>query len=153
MDNGQDFVNSMVEAFCLRNSIIHETTNPYTPEQNGIAERGIATHVEMVRCMLHSAKMDLRYWGEALMYAIHIRNLSPTTALHGMVPFEAWTGHKPDVSHIRVFGSTAYVTIPKKIRGGKLEATAVKCQLLGWWADETKGYWLEDTETGELIMS
>jgi len=29
----------------------------------------------------------------------------------------------------------------------------VKCRLLGWWADETKGYQLEDIETRKLIMS
>ena len=29
----------------------------------------------------------------------------------------------------------------------------MKCHLLGWWADKTKGYRLEDIETGKLIMS
>ena len=80
-DNGTEFVNSIVESFCRRNGILHETTVPYAPEQNGIAERSIKTYFEMVRCMLHSAKMDLRYWGEAFMYVVHIRNLSPTSAL------------------------------------------------------------------------
>ena len=45
----------------------------------------------------------------------------------------------------------AYVNIPKKVHSGKLEATLRKCQLLGWWADETKGYRLEDEENGRLI--
>jgi hypothetical protein len=31
--------------------------------------------------------------------------------------------------------------------------TAVKCRLLGWWADETKGYRLEDIQTRALITS
>ena len=43
--------------------------------------------------------------------------------------------------------------IPKKVRGGKLEVTSRKCRLLGYWADETKGYRLEDAETGKLITS
>ena len=152
-DNGTEFVNSVVDDLCKRNGIVHETTTPYTPEQNGIAERAIATCLEMVRCMLHSSKMDLRYWGEALMYAVHIRNLSPTSSIPDAVPHEAWTGRKPSLSHLRVFGSTAYANIPKKVRGGKLEATAVKCRMLGWWADETKGYRLEDVDTRELITS
>ena len=45
----------------------------------------------------------------------------------------------------------AYVNIPKKVRGGKLEVTSRKCRLLGWWADETKEYRLEDKENGRLI--
>ena len=47
----------------------------------------------------------------------------------------------------------AYVNIPKKVRGRKLEATSRKCQLLGWWADETKGYRLKDEENRRLITS
>jgi hypothetical protein len=152
-DNGTEFVNKLVAAFCERNGIIHQTTVPYTSEQNGIAERAIAVYFEMVRCMLHSSRMDLRYWGEAFLYAIHIRNLSPTSGLEGKVPYHAWTGRKPDVSHLRVFGSIGYANIPKKVRGGKLEPTAAKCRLLGWWAEETKGYRLEDIKTGKLITS
>ena len=94
---------------------MHETTVPYGPEQNGIAEQFIAAYFEMVRCMLHSLRMDLHYWGEAFMYSVHIRNLSPTSLLSGVVPYQAWTGRKPDISHLRVFGSITYINIPKKI--------------------------------------
>src|ERR1700742_1727402 len=152
-DNGKEFFNNITQDFCRRNGVIHQTTAPYSPEQNGLAERTITVYFEMVRCMLHSSGMDLRYWGEAFMYAVHIRNLSPTRRLPDRVPIHAWTGSKPDVSHLRIFGSTAYVNIPKKVRGGKLEATSRKCRLLGWWANETKGYRLEDAETVKLITS
>jgi hypothetical protein len=60
-DNGTEFINSIIYAFCKRNGILHETTIPYTLEQNGVAEHAIKTHFEMVRCMLHSVEMDLRY--------------------------------------------------------------------------------------------
>ena len=104
-DNGTKLVNDRVDEICRRNGIRHETSMPYGPEQNGIVERFIATCFEMVRCMLHVSSMDLRYWGEVLMYAIHIRNLSPTTAIPDVVPYKAWTGRKPSVSHLRIFGS------------------------------------------------
>ena len=55
--------------------------------------------------------------------------------------------------HLQVFGSAAYTNIPKEICGGKLEATTVKCCLLGWWSDETKGYRLKDIEMRNLITS
>lgn len=103
--------------------------------------------------MLHTASMDLRYWGEAFLYVVHIRNVTYTSALKDRVPDHAWYDRKPDISHLRVFGSLAYVNIPKKLRGGKLEATSKKYRLLGWWAGETKGYRLEDCETGKLITS
>ena len=31
-------------------------------------------------------------------------------------PFEAWSGHKPNVSHLRVFGSKAWARIPPEKR-------------------------------------
>jgi hypothetical protein len=152
-DVGNEWLNKTVGDFCRRNGILHETTVPYTPEQNSVVERAIATYFEMVRCMLHSARMDLRYWGEALLYAIHVRNLSPTSTIQDRVPAHVWTGRKLDVSHLRVFGSTAYVNIPKKLRQGKLEVMSIKCRLLGWWEHETKGYRLEDMKKRSLITS
>jgi len=47
-DNGSEFVNDAMNTFCCRNGIIHETTIPYTPEQNGIAEQAITVFFKMV---------------------------------------------------------------------------------------------------------
>jgi len=139
--------------FCQQNGIIHETTVPYLPEQNGITERAIAVFFKMVHCMLWSVGVDLRYWGKAFMYAIHIRSLTLTSGLKEIVPYEAWTRHKPNVSHLHIFGSLSWAHVSKQVRKGKLESRAVKVQLLGWWTDETKGYQLEDIENGKLITS
>jgi len=131
-DNGSEFVNDAMNTFCRRNGIIHKTTIPYTPEQNGIAERAIAVFFEMVRSMLHTANVSLQYWGEAFSYVVHIRSLSATTGLDGVVPYEAWTGYKPNVSHLRVFGSLGWAHVPRQVCRGKLESQAVKVQMLGW---------------------
>jgi hypothetical protein len=136
--------------FCQINGVIHETTNTYLSEQNGIAEHAIAVFFEMVCCMLHSAKIDLQYWGEAFIYAVHIQSLMLTSGLEGKVPYEAWTGRKPDVSHLCIFGSLGWA---KAVHQGKLEVRAVRVRLLGWWVDEMKGYCLEDLESGKLITS
>jgi len=94
-----------MNTFCRRNGIIHETTVPYTPKQNGIAKQAIAVFFEMVQSMLYTANISLRYWGEAFSYTVHIRSLSATTSLNSVVLYKAWIGHKPDVSHLQVFGS------------------------------------------------
>ena len=60
-DSRTEFVNELVNMFCQKNGIVLETTVPYTPEQTGIAERAIVVFFEMVRCVLHASKMDLRY--------------------------------------------------------------------------------------------
>ena len=112
-----------------------------------------AVFFKMVCYMLWSADIDLRYWGKAFMYAVHIRNLTLTSGLKKIVLYEAWTGHKPDVSHLRIFDSLGQAHIPKQVRKGKLESRAVKFWLLEWWTDETKGYQLEDMKNSKLITS
>ena len=84
----------------------------------------------MVRCILWSAGIDLRYWDKAFIYAIHIRSLILISGLKDIVLYEAWTEHKPDVSHLCVFGSLGWAHVPKQVRKGKLESRAVKVWLL-----------------------
>jgi len=56
------------------------------------------------------------------------------------VPYEVWTGHKPNVSYLQIFGLLGWTHVPKQVQKGKLESKAVKVHLLGWWTNETKGY-------------
>jgi len=49
-------------------------------------------------------------------YAIHILNRCPIKSLENIVPEEAWTRRKPNVSHIRIFGYVAYAHVLDKLR-------------------------------------
>lgn len=40
---------------------------PYTPQQNGVAERKNRYLMEMARCMLIEANMEKTFWGEAVV--------------------------------------------------------------------------------------
>ena len=75
-----------------------ELTTPYTPQRNGAAERLNRTLVEGVRTMLADSKLSHRFWAEALSTCAYLRNRSPTKALEGITPYEAWSGGKPDAS-------------------------------------------------------
>jgi hypothetical protein len=52
--------------------------------------------------------MSAVFWGEAVVTAVYILNRSPTKALEGRTPYEAWHGRKPAVSHLRVSGCLAF---------------------------------------------
>jgi hypothetical protein len=43
-----------------------------------------------------------------MVTAVCILNRSPTKALNDRTPYEAWHGHKPAISHLRVFGCLAF---------------------------------------------
>ena len=51
-DNGLEFCNSQMDALCSKFGIKRHKTTPYTPQQNGVAERMNRTLLEKVRCLL-----------------------------------------------------------------------------------------------------
>ena len=101
----------------LNEGILMEFTDPYTPEQNGVAERMNRTLMQMVRAMQLWAGLPREFWGEALMVANYLRNRLPTNTHGGkMTPYEAWYGRKPDLNHIRTYGCLVHARIPSEKR-------------------------------------
>ena len=78
--------------------VVHEYTVPKTPEQNGVAERQNRTLIEMTRSMLGGSNLPQCLWAETLSSATYLRNRSPTKAIVGMTPYEAFHSKKLDVS-------------------------------------------------------
>ena len=109
------------------------------------------TLVEMMRSMLIDSKLPQRFWAEALSTAVYLRNRSPTKAVNGSTPFEAWTGDKPHLKLLRRFGCVAYTHIAKDERH-KLDLKARNCILFGS-DDSTKGYRLYDFSRKRVIHS
>jgi hypothetical protein len=62
----------------------------------------------MARALLKQRRMSAVFWGEAVVMVVYILNRSPTKALNGRTPYEAWYGRKPMVSHLRVFGCLTF---------------------------------------------
>jgi hypothetical protein len=91
------------------------------------------------------------------MYAIHTRNLLPSATNKGKSPAQVWTGNHQHytlhTTHLHPFRSIAYVDGIEWNSRGTLEAAPMRCRLLGWWADKSWGYRLEDPMTCSLIAS
>ena len=159
-DNGLEYCNADFDEFCKAHGILRHITVKYTPQQNGIAERMNRTLLDKVRCMLVSSGLPKLFWGEAVMTAAHLVNMSPSTAINFKTPEELWTGKIPDYSTFRVFGCAGYVHQSE----GKLEPRAVKGVFLGYpqgvkgyrlWLKEDKGYRVttsRDVTFDELTM-
>jgi hypothetical protein len=65
----------------------------------------------------------MHLWVEACNTAVYVKNHCPHRILGMSTPEEAFTGKKPDVSHFKIFGSSAYVHVTKDSRK-KMESTA-----------------------------
>ncbi|KAH9332057.1 hypothetical protein KI387_004165, partial [Taxus chinensis] len=63
-------------------------------------------------------------------------------------PEEVWSGKKPSISHLRVFGCTAYMHVPAQKRK-KVEPKTLPCILLGY-STTSKAYHLMDPETKKI---
>lgn len=86
-----------------------QTTAPYTPKQNGIAEWYNHTVVELGHAMLYAHNLPGELWPEAINHACYIRNQAYTQAISGATPYEKWTGNRPNVLHIQEFGVPVWV--------------------------------------------
>jgi len=106
-DNGTEFTSKAFKSLLGRNRIGHETSAPYSPHQNGTAERHWRTLFEMGRCLLIQAKLAKKLWPYAVMAAAYIRNRCYSKRLK-QTPYFTLTGRKPNVSNMRVFGSECY---------------------------------------------
>ncbi|KAJ9523614.1 hypothetical protein QJQ45_007311 [Haematococcus lacustris] len=129
-DNGSEYVNKTVQAFCNSKGILHQHSAPYSPEQNGAAERLNRTIVEKLRSMLHAAHLPLEFWAYAAKAANHVRCVLPVTG-QSQTPWQAFFGVKPDVSGLRIFGSKVWVHIPRHQRS-KLQPKAAAGVFIGY---------------------
>lgn len=95
--------------------IIHETTAPYSPHQNGVAERENRTIIERVKAIIAEAQLHKRLWMEIADTIVYLKNRSLTIAVD-TITYELWHGCKPNLSHLKFIGSTVYIHVPKKKR-------------------------------------
>ncbi|CAL2238315.1 unnamed protein product [Prunus armeniaca] len=137
-DRGGEFKSSEFDLFCEKEGIQRQFTLAYTPQQNGVVERKNRTVIEMAKSMLHEKKMPYFLWAEAVHTSVYILNRCPTKALNNTTPFEAYSGRKPGIAHLKVFGSLCYVHIPVE-RRHKLEPKSFKGVFVGYATCE-KGY-------------
>jgi hypothetical protein len=119
-DNGTEYDNKDMALVLSERRIQHERSPPYVKECNGIAERENRTLCDtaramMLNCGLSKVERSL-LWGQAVLHAAYLRNRVPNTRSGNETPFGHWFGRKPDISHLRVFGSPAFVKIPEEKR-------------------------------------
>ena len=134
-DGGGEFDNKEVRQITQQIGLNHRMSMPYTPEQNGAAERENRTLVEAARSMLQSTKLPNKLWAEAVNTAAYILNRTGPTKVAGKSPYELWTGKEPSVDHLKNFGTECFVHVPKQKRQ-KLDPKSIKGQVVGYCGDD-----------------
>jgi hypothetical protein len=149
-DNGGEYTSEALQKFFKSRGITHQLTAPCTPEQNGKSERLNQIIFEIARTILKYAGMPNRYWAEAALYAVYVKNRIPDKT--DISPYEYWTQRTPDLSYMRTFGCKAYVFRPSEARQ-KLDDKARTCIFLGYAPTTDRQYRLLDITTKRIITA
>jgi transposase InsO family protein len=136
-DNGGEYINFILQEYFQSKGVQHQTTVPYTPQQNGKAERLNRTLLEKAQSMLAGSNLPATLWGEAIRAANYVRNRSPVKG-KPLTPWELFYKRKPDVSNLRAWGSKAYIHIPSELRR-KLDFKSEVGYMVGYAAN-SKGW-------------
>ncbi|OWZ01945.1 Integrase, catalytic core protein [Phytophthora megakarya] len=87
-DNGTEFVNKSMDKICQQYGIVHQKTVPYSPQQNGVAERMNRTIMEKARSMLHYKGVSAMWWVEAVNRTVYLINRSTNSMRSTTTPYE-----------------------------------------------------------------
>ena len=115
-DRGGEYTSNEFQDFCANLGIERQLTITYSPQHNGVAERRNRTICAMARSMLTEKEMPVIFQAEAMSTAMYLQNRCFTIFMTRKTPFEAFTGRKPGVKHLKVFGGICYTYVPSSLR-------------------------------------
>lgn len=144
-DRGGEYYNPV---YFESTGIIHQTTAPYTPQQNGVAERKNRTLKEMVNSLLSYSGLSDGFWGEAMLTACYILNRTPNKRSKN-TPYEIWHKRVPNLSYLKIWGCRAVVrlTDPKRKNLGE---KGIDCIFIGY-AEHSKAYRFYVIESNDSV--
>jgi len=153
-DGGGEYTSTLITKYLTERGVDVKTTSVHTPQHNGKAERAIRTIFEVARAMLIHAQLDDVFWGYATMAAVYLLNRRIVYNNNPKkTPYEIWTGEKPNLSHLKVWGCDAFVhrtQDPDKF--DKTERRAVKCIFLGYSQEKMHAYIFYNPEDMSVIV-
>jgi transposase InsO family protein len=148
-DRGKEYEGKF-QRFIRREGIVHQRSAAYTPEQNGVAERYNRTLIERIRALLNEFNLPTFLWGEAAKTASHLRNLMPRSRT-ALSPYELMFNVKPSADHLRVFGCTVHIHVPKKQIVHKTDPVGRTGMFVGY-AENSKAYRVLVWDSGKLSV-
>ena len=69
--------------------------------------------MDMARCLLSEAQVHKRYWPEIICAATYLKNRTLANTVERKTPYEIFFRKKPNVEHLRIYGSKVFVRKPE----------------------------------------
>ena len=87
-DNVAEFINSKCKELFQSLGVIHQSSYPYTLQQNGVVERRHRQILNVARAIGFQSQMPIRIWGLNVTAAIYLINRLPSVSIGGKSPYE-----------------------------------------------------------------
>lgn len=131
-DRGTEYLNRKFYSFAKNKGIWLRPSPAYTHELNGMAERYNRTIMDRARCLLNEGNLEKKFWPECIKTAAYLGNRVIANNKFKLTPYELFFGRKPNISNLKMYGSTAFVRIPEVNRESKLSPKSMKGTLVGY---------------------
>ena len=125
-------------SFLHDSGISHRVSCPYTPQQNGLAERKNRHVIEMDLALLHQSGLPMCFWDDAFATATYTINRIPSVVLKFISPYEKLLSSKPNYLEMKAFGCLCYPHL-RPYNNNKLEFRSVAATFMGY-SGSHKGY-------------
>ena len=135
-------------SFLKEHEVLSQLSALGTPQQNGVAERRNQTLLDMVRSMMSFSILPLSFWEYALKTTNYILNMMSSKSIP-KTPMKMWTHRKLNLSHIRIWGCSAYVL---KHSFNKLDAKSEFCRFVRY-PKGTRGYYFYSKSNMKVFVS
>ena len=138
-DNAREYLSTQFRTFLTSHGVLHRTSCPHTPQQNGVAERKNRHLLETTRTLLLHSHVPHQFWGDVVLTACYLINRMPSSTLQGKIPHQVLYPHQSlHPLPPRVFGSICFAhALDPGI--DKLSPRSHKCVFLGYPRSQ-KGY-------------
>jgi len=148
-DEGGEYKSNEFKRHCEELGLQHNITYPYKPQHNRVVERNNKVIMDMTRSMLKAKGMPNYFWAETVTCAVYLINKSLSQSVPNTTSIDACSGFKPNVQHLKIFGSITYAHVPKVARS-KLDDKAMKIIFIGY---KHVRYKLYNPMTKKVIVS
>ncbi|SGZ30851.1 BQ5605_C046g12244 [Microbotryum silenes-dioicae] len=149
-DNGGEYRSNAFTEFCQSRGIRRQYSIPYTPQQNGRAERVNLSIVEGVLALLADSHLPATFWDEAAAYFVYCKNRCSHSALAKQTPQFVWNGQRTTTTVLHPFGCAAWLTVAPDLRS-KLDPKAARVIFTGYDL-ASKAFRFFDHSTNKVVL-
>jgi len=134
-DNRREYFKTKLIEFMNFKGILNQTICPYSPQQNGVAERKNRHILKVIRSLLIDDNVSSHLWGEVVSSALYLINRTPSSVINFQRPLDVLSVHciLPSMVSLppHAFVFVIYVHLHPYQRT-KLEERAFKCVFVGY---------------------